>query len=96
MNGLAALGGFGILVSGLFALATGLVLVGLGQAFDALKEIALNTRAMALGPNHPAAASRSTYGGLGFITALMTITGALVAAGGVLTTMVGMAAMSHR
>jgi len=37
MNGLAALGGLGILVSGLFSLATGLVLVGLGQAFDALK-----------------------------------------------------------
>jgi hypothetical protein len=93
MNGLAALGGFGVLVSGLFGLASGLVVIGLGQAFDALKEIALNTRAMAVGGGSHGA-SRSTYGGLGFITALMTILGSLVVLGGLLTTLVGMGAMA--
>lgn len=65
---LGAAAGSGIVI------ALGLVLVGLGQVFEALKEIALNTRAMAYGAN-PAAAPRTAYAGLGFIALAMIITG---------------------
>lgn len=74
----------GLFVKIVFALAlvaTGLVVVGLGQVFEAVREIALNTRAMAYGAN-PAAAPREGYAGLAFIATAMLVAGALLGAVG--------------
>lgn len=67
------------LIGAAMAMTTGLVLVGLGQVFDALKEIALNTRSLARahGP-----VSQSGYAGLRLIAvAVMGFGGASMAAG---------------
>ena len=63
----------------LVAVAVGLGVIGLGQALTVLREVALNTRAMAYGPNRPAEPS---YRGLDTLASAMTSAGILVAAVG--------------
>lgn len=67
------------------AVVVGLVIVGLGQVFEALQEIALNTRVMAHGREASASPAKSTYAGLGFIAFAMGVLGAISMVAGVLT-----------
>lgn len=58
--------------------AYGLLLIGLGQVFSALREIALNTRASRPADQPPV--SSSPYVGLQFISGVMAFVGVIIAA----------------
>jgi hypothetical protein len=64
----------------LVAVAAGLGIVGLGHALSALREVALNTRTIAYGPNRPA---EPTYGALELVASVLVGVGAVVALIGV-------------
>lgn len=72
-----SLGPTGIIVGMLLALVVGLSIMGLGQTYYALREIALNTRATAKASG-PAPLAEATYGGLVFLGGAMEIMGALI------------------
>lgn len=66
-------------------------MVGFGQVFGALKEIALNTRTMAFGHNPAAAPEQTPYTGLGFISTAMSMVGALTSVvGGIVLVVVAL------
>ena len=68
--------------------AAGLVIVGLGQLFEVVREIALNTRAMAYSAS-PGAAPRDSYAGLAFIATSTLVVGGLLGAIGLFGLIVG-------
>lgn len=93
MNGLAALGGLGVVLMGLLTVAFGLVIAGLGQTFEALKEIALNTRATAMATNQQFTPSRVGYGAMGVISSMMSVVSTFIVIGGLISTLVSLATM---
>lgn len=95
MGGLAAMGGLGISFLGALIVALGFIVAGLGQVFEALKEISLNTRAMAAATNPQHVSSRQTYGALGFITSMLTLLSAVIVLSGALAVALGFAAMGN-
>lgn len=93
MGGLAGLGSFGIVVIGVMVVMNGVVIAGLGQVFEALREIAVNTRASAQTVNPQFVPSQQTYGALGFITMVLSLISAFVVLSGALMAILGVVAM---
>lgn len=86
-----ALVGFAGVTAAVCVLVAGLVVVGLGQVFAALREIAFNTRMMAWGANPSAPQQR--YAGLEFIATALTVVGGILAGlGAVMFVVVGIRA----
>lgn len=66
----------------LVVVAAGLCVLGMGYALSALREIALNTRTSAFGPNRPVA---PTYETLDMMASVLVGVGAVVALVGVVS-----------
>ncbi|MDB4929448.1 MAG: hypothetical protein JWM10_1932 [Myxococcaceae bacterium] len=75
--------GLEAIVAALAAIVGGLVTVGIGQVFGALREIALNTRAMAREAQQTAPPAQTTYRGLSFLAAALAVLGGVYVVGAV-------------
>lgn len=88
---MSSLVGFAGVTAAVCVLVAGMVIVGLGQVFAALREIAFNTRMMAWGANPSAPQQR--YAGLEFIATALTVVGGILAGlGAVLFVVAGLRA----
>ena len=77
-------------------IALGLIMMGFGQMFGALKEIALNSRSLVFASNPASVTTRDTYSGLGFINTCITIVGVLMGIFGVIGGLIGVLAALAR
>ncbi|MDP3274250.1 MAG: hypothetical protein Q8Q09_03590 [Deltaproteobacteria bacterium] len=85
MSGIATV--FPAFASFAFAFIFGMIMIGLGQVFKALREIALNTRLTAATVPNPGVLETDSYAGLTTIASVMLVLGVLVIIGSALAVM---------